>query len=146
MSDPAFNLQNAAARMHWEFHWGLPKTARSRRMQGPRGIPAAVAQLAVLEALELASGEEVKPAGQVHLATDAQGQALYLVAPGGVRCECPTGRIEAIRYRTRKDDGGTRWRHEFSRPLPLLTRNRDGAPVIRRAGSRFRVTWRGIVD
>lgn len=145
MVDPTFDAVDQAARLHWQFHWGLPRTSRARRMQGPRGIPAAVAQLAVLEALELANGEEVKPAGQVHLATDTKGHALYLVAPGGVRCECPTGRIHAVRYRTRKDAGGDRWRHEFDRPQPVLARNVEGAPVIRRAGSRYRVTWRGIV-
>lgn len=139
-----FQDTSAAADMYWRFHWGRPST-RTRRMVGPRGVPPVVAQLALLEALELTSGEEIRPVGQVHLATDATGDQLYLIAPGGVRHEGPTGRIRAVRYRTRKDAGGTRWRHEFDRPQPVLARNTEGAPVIRRAGSGYRVNWRGIV-
>lgn len=145
MSDPRFNLADARV-AYWRFHWGLPAPRKTPlRMQGPRGVPTALAQLGTLDALELASGTVVRPTSRVHLACDPQGRNLYLVAPGGVRHEGESGPIEAVRYRTRKDGGGDLFRHAFDRPQPRLVTDSEGHPVIRRGASRYRIEWRGIV-
>lgn len=142
----AFDLEAERA-LYWRFHWGRP-ARQQLRARGPRGIPAGVAQLGTLVALELAGGAWVWPGqGTVHLATDRHGRSLFLCATAGVVADdkVRAGRIVAIRYRTNKGDGAAIWRHEFEGRRPLFTFDDDGHPVIRRAGSRFRVTWRGIV-
>lgn len=144
MRAPRFKAFAPESEMYWRFHWGIPP-ARNLRMQGPRGIPPAVAQLAEFKNFELVNGSTVKPVGKVHLATDAKGANLYLVARDGVQHEGPGGRIHAVTYKTRKDAGGQLFRHEFNQPGPTLTKDRDGAAVIRRGQSNFRVEWRGIV-
>ena len=144
MADPSFEL-SGARRMYWAFHWGMPPR-RNVRMLGPRGIPDAVAQLGALVALELASGARLVPAGRVQLATDSHGRALYLVAREDISLPpgTATGRLRAIEYRTNKGRRTEVWRHDFD-ARPLLAVDDHGWPVIRRAGSKFRVTWRGIV-
>lgn len=133
--------------MFWEFHWGRPPR-RELRVRGPRGVPGAVAQLGTLVALELRGNHIEWPSrGTIHLATNRFGDELFLAASNGVRCDrrVHTGRIVAIRYRTNKGDGDEVWRHAFEGRRPCLALDDQGWPVIRRAGSRFRVTWRGIV-
>lgn len=138
--------------MYWAFHWGIA-ARREFPVLAPRGAPRALAELGELVRLELVGGGVVEPRGgrgrpgPVWLATDDGGGGLWLVARGGVVLDqgAPLGRIVAVSYRTRKDSGGTRWRHAFEGTLPELVVDADGVPRIRRAGSRFRVTWRGIV-
>lgn len=144
MPDPRFDALDEARLMYWKFHWGIPPK-RSFRAQGPRGIPPVTSQLARLEAFEMESGDEVKPTRAVHLATDPKGADLFLVSRNPMRLQARGGRIRAVRYRTRKDAGGQRFRHEFSPPRPTLGKDRDGFPVIRRSGSSYRINWRGIV-
>ena len=145
VASPGFDL-HAARVTYWSFHWGLPP-GRVLRVRGPRGVPHAVAQLGALVALELDGGYWVWPRGRVHLATGRFGRELYLVAAGGcVPGEgWRAGRVVAVRYRTNKGDGAAVWRHAFEGTRPRLELDRDGFPVIRRSGSGFRVTWRGIV-
>jgi hypothetical protein len=143
VGDPVFEALKPERDMYWRFHWGIPPT-RAFRVEGPRGVPPALAQLAEFKNFELVNGGLIKPSGRVHLATDAKGQNLYLVARNPVRHEGGGGRIHAVTYKTKKDAGGQLFRHEFTQPGPIFTKDRDGAPVIRRAGSGFRVTWRGI--
>lgn len=146
MSDPPFNGLAAAQEAYWRFHWGLAAPRKAPlRMRGPRGVPGVLAQLGTLDALELAGGAVLRPAGRIHLACDPAGKNLYLVAPGGVRHEGETGPIEAVRYRTRKDNGGQLFRHSFDPPLPRLGTDSEGHPIIRRGASRYRIEWRGIV-
>ncbi len=145
MDDHVFDL-HAARRMFWEFHWGLPP-GRELRMGGPRGVPGATAQLGTLVALETVRGMVWPAEGRVHLATDRYGRRLFLLARDGIVVDrhSPAGRLVAIRYRTNKGDGSAVWRHAFEGTRPVFGPDRDGWPVIRRAGSQFRVTWRGIV-
>lgn len=140
-----FDLE-AARRMFWEFHWGLP-SGRELELLGPRGVPAVTAQLGTLVAVETVGGMVWPKSGRIHLATDRHGKRLFLLSRDGIAVDrhTPAGRVVAIRYRTNKGDGSAVWRHEFEGTRPVFGPDRDGWPVIRRAGSGFRVTWRGIV-
>lgn len=142
---PPFDLLRARA-AYWAFHWGRPPR-REFPVRGPRGIPTPVWQLGELVGLELRGGHDVwVRRGQVHLASDRFGERLYLVAEGPILVPHGPlpGRVLAIRYRTNKDDGGDLWRHAFEGRRPLFALDAQGWPVFRRAGSRFRITWRGI--
>ena len=147
--DDGFDLR-AARRQYWLLHWGLPPD-RELRVEAPRGTPPVVAALGTLVNLELriARGPVSRwwPDQVVHLATDAAGRALFLLSAGGVTL--PDGwaraRIVAVTYDTNKAGDDAHWRHAFEGTRPCLERDRDGCAVIRRRGSRFRVTWRGIV-
>lgn len=143
---PPFDLGRARL-AYWAFHWGQPPD-RELEVLGPRGVPIPVWQLGQLVGLELRCGEDIwVPRGRVHLASDQHGHRLYLVAGG--RIVVPRGplpdRVLAIRYRTNKDGGNDVWRHAFEGTRPVCALDAGGWPVIRRAGSRFRITWRGIV-
>jgi hypothetical protein len=142
-----FDLEGARD-LFWQFHWGRPPT-RELRVRGPRNVPGAVAQLGTLVALELDGGRGVWPKRDtIHLATNRRGRELYLVAPDGIQCDEEVAwprRIVAIRYRTNKGDGNEVWRHAFEGRRPLFQLDDEHWPEIVRAGSKFRVTWRGIV-
>lgn len=144
---PPFDL--AGARLaYWAFHWGRPPD-RVLRVLGPRGVRVPVWQLGSLVGLELRSGEDVWVGrGLVHLAADRHGERLFLVSERPIRALSPPGllpdRVSAIRYRTNKDGGADLWRHAFEGVRPILATDAHGWPVLRRAGSAYRVTWRGI--
>ena len=149
MTPDDFDLR-AARRQYWLLHWGVP-SGRELRARAPRGTPPVVAALGALVDLELRRGRGAvsrwRPDRPVHLATDAAGRALYLLAPGGVTLPADWApvRIVAVTYDTHKASEDAHWRHAFEGTRPRLERDRDGCAVIRRRGSRFRVTWRGIV-
>lgn len=142
--------QRAADEAYQRFTWGHRSTRRFAAI-GPKGMPGNVYSLGVLRDITLESGHQVAElAGAVvHLCASPDGDALYLVAPGGVRCNerTPTGRILAIAYCARKGADRRRviYEHEFESPRPRFEIGRHGEPLIRRAGSSFRVEWRGIV-
>lgn len=133
--------------LYWSFHWGRP-ARREVPAHGPHRMPRVVAQLGTFVGLELVRGASVWPrAGTFHLASDRHGRRLFLVTETGIEVAAgtPSGRIEAILYRTNKGDGSEVWRHAFEGTLPVFGPDKHGWPVIHRAGSGYRVTWRGIV-
>lgn len=132
-----------ARKVYRDAHWGIEAT-RELQMRGPAGVPKVTVQLGALVDIELVNGALVRPQGRVHLAFDEAGRRLFLLANDKLQHEGPGGRIEAITYRTKKDDGGQVFRHAFDQPGPVLAVNKDGWPVIRRGGSKFKITWRGI--
>jgi hypothetical protein len=144
---------DACVRAYWAFHWGVPPTRR-RRVRGPRGIPGTTWQLGRLDGLELADGSYLCPDGRTYLATDRYGQRLWFVgqSPWVIGAGFRRQRIVAVVYWTNK--GGRRqhaWRHEFGEGepgarRPSLTADSEGCAVVDRAGSKYRITWRGIVD
>jgi len=134
-----------AERAYWAWHWGLP-SRRRLHVGAPPGAPAVLVQLGTFVELELSNGERLLPSsGRVYLAADERGRNLYLVAQDGITVAgVQSSTISAVLYRTNKGDGTEVWRHAFEGRRPRLEL-RDGWPVIARAGSRYRVTWRGIV-
>lgn len=146
---PPFDL--ARARLaYWGFHWGRPPD-REFAVVGPRRVHRVpLWQLGTLVGLELRGVDDVwVRRGTVHLASDRFGRDLYLVARGRIGALPPRGllsaRIGAVRYRTNKDGGNDVWRHAFEGTRPVLALDAGGWPVIRRAGSAYAITWRGIV-
>lgn len=143
---PAFDLLRAKLRF-WAFHWGTPPD-ETLEVLGPRGVPTAVWQLGQLVGFELAGGVDARVwRGDVRLAADRYARNLYLVGPAPI--VVPAGalprRVRAIRYRTNKGyDGEYVYRHEFEGVRPVLALDDRGWPVLRRAGSGYRITWRGI--
>lgn len=149
---------DAGRRAYRAMHWGKP-AGRSRRVVGPRGIPAVTVELGRFVDLELSDGR-VWPdtrlgerlSADVWLATDDSGRHLYFLAEAGFRPGpgAPVGSIAAISYRADKNDGLHTYRHAFgegasSGELPALAVDSEGFAIIVRRRSRFRVEWRGIV-
>jgi hypothetical protein len=138
-----------AAGFYERMHWGR-RAKRTLLCVGPKGMPETVAELGHLVDLKLVGGQVVAiRSGCVRLVTDTEGEGLYLVSETGLQLDpaTPTGRIASIAYRTAKgmDTGRPIYEHAFEGRRPELAIDAEGFPIIRRAGSRFRVTWRGIV-
>jgi len=136
-----------ARALYWSFHWGRP-AARELDAVGPAGMPRVSVQLGHFVGVEFACGGSARPGrgSTLYLASDRHGRRLYLLSPRGLEVDgrTPSGRVAAILYRTNKGDGLEVWRHAFEGTRPWFGPNHHGWPVFRRAGSGYRVTWRGI--
>lgn len=135
--------------MYWQFHWGIAPCGE-REAIGPDGMPRRVAQLGELLEIKFSRGDSWEPpadAGAV-LTTDKSGQRLYIATdrPLDARRLVRGGEIEAIAYRTYKHgDGDTAYEHAFEgSERPALGFDASGHPTIRRNGSGYHITWRGI--
>lgn len=136
--------------MYWQFHWGIAPCGEHEAF-GPDGMPPRVAQLGQLVEIKLARGDSYEPPPSVEAAitTDKAGRRLYVVSdePLDLRGVIRGGEIEAIAYRTYKaGDGDTVYEHAFEGQRPALGFDSTGHPVIRRNGSDYHVTWRGIEE
>ncbi len=138
-----------AARLYHELQWGrLPRERVGVHV--PRGVPRHTAQLGLLDHLVLVDGREVRwpgarltvgvPPGGGRRALYIQGAAALLVPQAARRV-----RIRKVVYVTAKGRRpNQRFHHTFLGTLPMLDAYAGGEARIRREGSIYTVTERGI--
>lgn len=137
---------DACRRAFWAFHWGVPP-GRAARGCGPTDLPESTWQLGHLVRLELVDGRVVRAPRGVRIVADRYGRNAWFVSTGGVRLPAgfAPGRVAIIVYRSNKggDVRHTYW-HPFEGVRPRVRRDHEGLARFERAGSKYRITWRGF--
>ena len=122
-------------------------------MVAPDGTPANTWQLGRLDGFFVRGGVYVAAPHGTYLASDRHGRDLYFLrqgSPWALGCEFAAVRAVAIVYWSNKASRAHKpFEHTFGEgggPRPRLEVDPEGLAVLRRRGSRYRVTWRGIED